>query len=206
MLGHNLNQIKIIQVNFKVSQMPRHVPLSTRFTVRRNMGPANACEVFLDRPELLISLLRTTVVGTYIDTTKCTVCTLSTRPIPPDPFIITVRCSMPHPTRRSIHPSHPIPLIAPRCYIRLWHVIRNSWTDQVGPKIWLNKIKEMLPWQLWISENLHLFAVRKFLMGALFLFINFESQVCFPQIWFCCCGTLCCGKIYGVDKFASGIE
>ena len=43
-------------------------------------------------------------------------------------------------------------------------------------------------------------------MGALFLFINFESQVCFPQIWFCCCGTLYCGKIYGVDKFASGIE
>ena len=38
--------------------------------------------------------------------------------------ISTVRCSIHTPTRRfPIHPIHPIPLIAPRCYIRLWRVI-----------------------------------------------------------------------------------
>ena len=36
---------------------------------------------------------------------------------PFDTLISTVRCSIPHPTRISIHPIRP--LIAPRCYIRL---------------------------------------------------------------------------------------
>ena len=46
--------------------------------------------------------------------------------------ISNVRCSIPHPIRRSIHPS--IPLIAPRCYIRLWRVIlvqfHKYWDEQ----------------------------------------------------------------------------
>ena len=32
----------------------------------------------------------------------------------------------PHPGQRSVHPSHPAPLIAPRCYIRLRRVISSS--------------------------------------------------------------------------------
>ena len=39
-------------------------------------------------------------------------------------FISTVRCSIPHPTRRSIHPIRP--LIAPQCYIHLrWRFLIN---------------------------------------------------------------------------------
>ena len=34
-------------------------------------------------------------------------------------FVSTIRSSLPHPTRRSIQPIRPRPLIAPRCFIRL---------------------------------------------------------------------------------------
>ena len=55
--------------------------------------------------------------------------------------ISTVRCSIPHPTRRSI-PSIPlINIIAPRCYIRLRRVI-------MGMIIRLEKLRKNYVWQL----------------------------------------------------------
>ena len=66
------------------------------------------------------SLWIVTVVLTRQINNSCNNCHISTYPCPPDLLFSSVRCSIPHLTRRSIHPSW--------CYIHpRWHFFVYTW-------------------------------------------------------------------------------